>query len=244
MFEKYCKGQRLRALLKQDGAIDTNAGRAISNAFTAPFDRRRSGTLVTDILALSAPTDDDQKGEESALSKDEFSLLSSWYQQHDGSGYNASQLPKRAIRQDSFTRHGARFTTHNVNRQDSHIIVGTNVPENWDAARLDGIILHRDPSGTDNRKKTFLLVRRYKRLAHVDMQHDYYQKFPIAGGRLYYDETRSTELVTDQSLLGHFSLTPQVSRNVAKRHFHSLPLDKVRAFNSQLSISLTLYMCV
>ncbi len=65
------------------------------------------------------------------------------------------------------------------------------------------------------------------------MQHDHYRKFPISGGRIYYDETRSAELVTDQSLLGHFALTPQVSTKISKRHFHSLPLDKVSVFDSK-----------
>ncbi len=53
----FSKGQRLRVLMKQDDAIDTDTGRAVSNAFTASFDKRHSGTLLSDILALSAPTD-------------------------------------------------------------------------------------------------------------------------------------------------------------------------------------------
>lgn len=225
MFEKYCKGQRLRALIKQDGTIHTEAGRAICEAFKASFDRRRSGTLLTDILAFSASMGDDRKeGDRSKLSPEEFGLVSSWYKER---GFDITRISKRASRLDSFTRLGARFTTQEKHRGDSQIIVGSSVPDDWDAARLVGIIVH-DGLATETQRRTFLLVKRYKRPVQIDREHDHYRKYSLAGGRLYYDEQKRMELVTDQNLLGHFARTPQVSTKIAKRHFHSLPLDKVR----------------
>ncbi|KAI9059822.1 hypothetical protein FKP32DRAFT_1535489, partial [Trametes sanguinea] len=144
------------------------------------------------------------------------------------------QLLNRAIRLPSLQIHGVSFRAENDSSKDSNVIYWKDeTRKSTAAARIQEIFSYsyREPDGNIV-EGIYLFVLPYTELNHADVAHDYYRRYPLVGGCLYYDRKDPGVIITPDIVVSHFARTPVVVPAINEPCIHSLPLDKVRTTHS------------
>jgi hypothetical protein len=117
---------------------------------------------------------------------------------------------------------------------DSHILVKTSEDRELVPASIQEIFFHkhgREQSMT-SMQGVFIIFRRYLPLEHEDIEKDHWKRYPVGGGRVYYDQLASNyEFARIGQIVSHFAKTPLTSNDISgltKQCIHVLPLNWVR----------------
>jgi len=198
--------------------------------FHNTFNSDERGTLLSDIRAFSRPlSHNPPRGEASSydLGPTDYKLLKECAQ---GRRTNLS-LTRKVTAHESLVLRGVRYESQMTKLEsssrkivaESHIAFGANIPKEWRAGRIEKIFVHSE--------ETFLLVRPFQELNEVDIVHDHYRGFPIAGGRIYYQSLEPTIVIHRTEIIAHIAYVPSVSEQIKPAHFLALPLDRASVFN-------------
>ena len=122
--------------------------------------------------------------------------------------------------------YGTTYRPRNIAWGDSFILIGTEV--DWKPAQIHSIFSIERPCASGKEIVTLLSVSRFRSLSLSDAALDDYRTFPYSGGRIYYNEQLSQEVIGQGEVLSHFAYTPDVCEKISKEHFHALPLTRVR----------------
>ncbi len=227
MFERYCQSQAFRAVMN-----DTNLPvqmETLRDKFKNIFRETGRGSHRLDLLDF-----DEQKvvfDHQISPSPDALRLLRDWISNSDRSRnlkliYDPSTL--QCCR--SVERFGMTFATSGTSPRNSNVVIG-RVPELWAAGEIKNIIvIHNQTSSTSKLSGQIVFVlQMFDELEGDDIRGDPYRRFPIAGGRIFYDTCLKSKLliVLSDEILCHFVRTTNVLTTIARAHFHALPLDKV-----------------
>ncbi len=133
----------------------------------------------------------------------------------------------------SFESFGLTFATSGVSPRNSNVIIG-HVPELWSAGEIKHIVTVQSQSTSTSELsgRIIFVLQIFDELDGDDICRDPYRRFPIAGGRIFYDTCLRSKLliVPSDEILCHFVRTTNVVTTIARAHFHALPLDKVLEF--------------
>lgn len=244
LFERFCMNQRLIGIINTFG-LNSSLERLVT-AFAQHFGAKEMGTLMSDMRAFeSSPQSMDQHQSKNAEKLDR--LICELLQAYEtGSGVHGlgnsagtnvqswRQAVRLGIKHENFSRYGVSFSATNRVQQDSYVAVGRRVPDDWHAAHILSIFTytHKGPTWElMGHTETYFVVQKYEELTPMDATRDPYRKFPVIGGRLYYDKVKAPELVTPEEILCHFAYTPFEHPHIAPACIHALPLDRVCWFN-------------
>lgn len=227
MFRRYCESQAFRALIGSSGFHDTLE--ALRDKFNDVFgESSSSGTLQADMVDFNGQRIVFDK--QSSLPPDARREVSEYIA--NPSHWHARQCCYAVSELKScqrVQRFGMTFTPSCFSPRDSNVIIGT-VPGDWSAGEIKHI-LSIEESATTSTRPVFFLLRMFKELEGEDIVLDPYRRFPIAGGRVFYDESETRmRVVEGDSILCHFVRTTGVISSIRRSHFHALPLDKVIPF--------------
>ncbi|KAL6299917.1 hypothetical protein BKA93DRAFT_703922, partial [Sparassis latifolia] len=237
MFQRFCMAQRLRALL-HDQSLPF-ALQPLTSAFQKIFASTSHGTLLNDVLSFEAmaqeaapgnATDNNLRGvppKEQRLTTEVVNLLSQFYSAGLEFGRRVPIPRPYGLLRSQYSLRGVSYTPYSSSPRDSHVILGSAA--SWDAGAIHSIVTHTlDAQNRDATTKTFFVVQRYKSLNAQDLAHDHYRAFPLAGGRLYYDELDlNLELLRPNDIACHFAKTPYMCKDIKAVCIHVLPLDRV-----------------
>jgi hypothetical protein len=194
------------------------------------FNSDERGTLLSDIKAFTRPlSHDPPRGKASLhdLGPIDYKLLKEWATRNsvalDSSRYGTAH--------ESLVLRGVRYESQMAKLEsssqriipESHIAFGASVPHEWKAGRIEKIFVHSE--------ETFLLIRPFKELDDLDSRHDHYRRFPIAGGRVYYQSMDPTIVIHRADIRAHIAYVPSVCEQISSAHFLALPLDRVRYYD-------------
>jgi hypothetical protein len=195
----------------------------IVSDFHDTFSSDERGTLLSDIRAFSRPLSPyPPRGLALSinLKPSTYKLLCDWGNEKD----MAIDSSRMALEHKSLVIRGVTFEPQAAESglylSQSHVAFGRGVPHNWIAGKIEMIFSHSND--------TFLLVKPFQGLKDDDIVHDYYRRFPIVGGRIYYQATDSAIIIRWREIISHIAFVPSVSHSIKEKHFLALPLDRVR----------------
>ncbi|KAF8573040.1 hypothetical protein K439DRAFT_1625343 [Ramaria rubella] len=117
--------------------------------------------------------------------------------------------------------------------RDSHILVKTPADTLPSPCSIQDIFAHRHaiPGNSEPIVQTFLIVWRYLELRFEDKKFDYWWKYSVGGGRLYYDDLQEkAEILCVSDIILHFAKTPYALGKLpglSEACIHVLPLNWV-----------------
>lgn len=225
--------------------------------FQHVFDADRRGTHLSDMFALqdhaknllSSEIDDTSiEVVESVerLDRNTRGLYNNWRTLHPT---DAKLLPSnivKTVKKSAIKHRGFVFTTHSRLPRDSFVIYGTGIPDCWDAGQIQSFITVTDSTQAS---RDFAIVKVYCSLRPEDILFDHYRRFPLSGGRIYYQEFMPDAImISRDEIICHFASTPNVMRGILKDHHHVLPLDRVSSaiymksnFNNYENVGLSYF---
>jgi hypothetical protein len=221
MLRHFCKEQQLRALISKQSLPP--ALHPLVDLFKSCFQPKMRGTLFTDISAFTASAHPPSASREYPLTLEVRSGLLSWFSDNQ----LQMHVPYNATPIKSILHRGASYKPAKVSKGDSNVLI-ENVPGDWRAARIHSIFTVKAFEGQIQENRTFIAVQKFARLSSADAVHDLYRRYPLVGGRIYYDELHpKIEVVMLDEITAHFAMTPQVCSKIKRPHIHVLPLDRV-----------------
>ncbi|KAI0042377.1 hypothetical protein FA95DRAFT_1500162 [Auriscalpium vulgare] len=232
MYERFCMGQKLRQIMHRN-----RLGEELQHLLPA-YSRVSSGdvrgTFLNDMLAMeetsssiSDITPPDQS--EVPIPDDILRLLVPQLSVTDAAG--RKRAPRKSyVRRMQIRMRGVLFHTFSSAPRDSFVAIGTSGMDDWRPARIASIIQHTQVlSRVPETTTVFFLVQTFKPLSEEDAAHDPYRRFPIAGGRLYYDRMEETSLLVPvKDVICHIAMTPMRWEGIEESCIHALPIDRVR----------------
>jgi len=153
-------------------------------------------------------------------------LLQTWIRE-ESVGSSEADAPRSCTFLKSVNSGGVLFTPASEHPNDSQIVFGAGVPQDWSAGYIQSIFAVSIPleNGVLTRQ-TFCVVNVLKDLPEDLARDDPYRRFPIAGGRLYQQKTARVKLLRSSEIISHFAGTPDILSKLNMSHIHVLPLDK------------------
>ncbi|KAF8573907.1 hypothetical protein K439DRAFT_1373970 [Ramaria rubella] len=133
---------------------------------------------------------------------------------------------------DSQMTPGDLFVAH----KDSHILVRSDHQSLSKPCIISNIFAHRhmQPGNPKPVVETYLIVREYEELTAEHASFDYWRRYPISGGKLYYNALKTNpQVVNVKNVGGHFAMTPFAAGDVVgidEACIHILPLVWVKVF--------------
>ncbi len=186
LFGNYCQSQAFKVLLNKSHLPEKLE--TLGHKFRSVFNESGgTGTLRLDFASI-----DGEKvvfDPKLSLSSTVLQAVRTWVSKivrdSDQSPiYNPSNI--RCCR--SLERFGMTFSTSQVSPRNSNIIVG-NVPHKWEAGEVKHILavesMATPPS--DPSYVVIILFQKFEELEGQDIANDPYRRFPISGGRIFYD---------------------------------------------------------
>lgn len=222
--------RRMRAIMSTGGLLPGTFS-PIVERFNTAFRPLGKGSLTVDMAEFSSDSslhsfrETDERSIATPAPRPLREALRRWVvQQPDISDL----IPPTVISYDKKVDiSGTTYKPYNVARGDSLILVGTEV--DWKPARIHSIFSIEQPTASGKGSITLLSISRFRPLSLHDAVFDNYRAFPYAGGRIYYSEELSQEVIGLREVLSHFAYTPNVCEKISREHFHALPLTRVRS---------------
>ena len=147
---------------------------------------------------------------------------------------------------------GQRFQTRNSSSFSNSKVVFTapctpreDFPQgDWRIGCIQSIFQYDGDTSKGSNSQTFIVVDEYRPLSPAHIPFDHFRKFPLLGGRLYYEKFRSKPvLLAIEDVLGHFGYTQmEVSgivdtEGLAISCVHAKPFVKDRKVAPQTMLS-------
>ena len=231
MLNRFCLTQNLRALM-QPGQLPSEIHGLLPD-FEKTFNSGEQGTLLNDSLGLEELSEQDLDNESwtirstTSLTGEPGRLLQAWLK---NAGKPVAPRPLVSFRSE-LRLAGQTFepsTTPNFGNSKIVFVLDERKPTEWSAGCITKIISHTLSS---MEKITFVLVDVYAPVSGEDARVDYFRRFPIGGGGLFYQRVQRKVLLPSDKILGHFLYTGQNWKAIKELHFHALPLVRVRNLN-------------
>ena len=238
LFERMCMTQRLKGLISSCKVIGHHLKPFIDwlEDFLTPTVK---GTVLKNLTSVNTQQDVSQ-GEECWLRKEvlkhlEELLVCMGKQQgtkttkYHGDTSNHVQgtaivVHPRARQYNKFCHRGTTFSPSSFSTQDSHVVIGKGVPNDWYAGKIKQIFTY--PLGLSS--KGYFVVQKFRELSDQEATGDPYHLHPFVKGRLYHPKLEDKiELVGSEEVIAHFAHTPHNRQEFGFSCFHALPLDKV-----------------
>lgn len=190
---------------------------------------KRVGTLAADMPEANPKKKSDAPRKEIDHSE-VFSLLRMWCRERQfhppSDDVQIQWLPQVSVQ-------GIVYRRKDDLPRDCHIVIGDITNGQWCAADIIDIFhFVSDTVDGDGRheERTFLVLREYEELNARHTAIDQYRKFPIVGGKVFYNRfKRHRTLLSVDEPFAHFVKTAQVYESrISEPHFHACPLDKVK----------------
>ncbi|KAI0055508.1 hypothetical protein BV25DRAFT_1815452 [Artomyces pyxidatus] len=237
MFQHLCMNQRLRNVIHHAELPDSVKEIALS--FDKIYKQKNRGTLLNDMLASQASLEDsptkptaEQAGSDRVFLAPEYVELVRARMEYE-SASTSSPLPRFSGRigilvqmHTQLHRRGVTYSIYDHSPRDSYVVLGKNVPEDWRAGRIHKMFTYTRKG--EEKGNTYIVVHKFKTLTETDAKFDFYRRFPLIAGRLYYEALEPDfELVGLEDIISHFAHTPYSSPDLSTSCVHVLPLDRV-----------------
>lgn len=245
MLRQFTRSQNLRAFLQPENLPASIHG--LLPAYHKVFNSDLRGTLLHDTLTYDENYDRKaeimtwSQREEQRLKAEVYDLLMNWVNRFDvnnkrrRSAALKEPCSARAFMRTQIKWLGQTFHTHapalfGVDKVVSNSLVifpdgqgdGT-----WSAGRIRKIFSHRHPN-TSEYVRTFFVIEEYAPLRPSDIPFDIYRRFPILGGRIFYNKFKgSLVLRSTDEILGHFGHTHREFEGIEEDCIHVYPFIKV-----------------
>ena len=237
MFHAFCHKQNLQILIKQLWAANCEQNiQSVVEDYIRSFQSDSRGTLTGDLLAFRdddpCPVDTDRlEGRDlEELPVEVAQDVKAWFAVNAPLLHEGTQINPYIVPLGKLQDRGATYRPMNASDGDSNVIFTLNGGHKWRAGRVSRIFCYYKHVREGVKiMQNFLLVKEYARLKGSHAILDPYRKFPIAGGRLFYEEFRPTiRLLTVSDISCQYALTPRQLPKTSISCVHVLPLDKVR----------------
>lgn len=244
MLKSICQGANLRALLS-DASVARHVGELVE-AYRRFMNEDQRGTRIRDSLSHAKSAMD---GVGQSRSKSSSNLPASTYanlitllnadsteegqvryvaQLHDQPQAPALiSVSRSAIKCKKVMISGVTYQPHGASSPNSHILYRLGgLPV---AGRIEEVYVHtRKGSSGQDIEDTFLAVKKYLPLSEVDAEHDNHRKYPLVGGKLYYDAVASeVDIIRPSAIVCHCAKTELLHPFIPQPLLHILPLDRV-----------------
>lgn len=251
MLLQFTRSQNLRALLQPQNVSPAIHG--LLSAYRKIFTSDLRGTLLHDALSYdeSYTRMDEEvtwsRKDEKRLSSTVYELLVDWVchrgerQNRSGQKSESSKVRERCSARCFKRNHikwlGQTFNTHTIPLLETDRVIGNSLivfpDENgdgsWAAGRISEIFshTHQDSTGAD-KTFTFFVIEQYSALREDHIQFDNYRKFPVLGGRIFYNAFNpQLVLRSAEEILGHFGYTARNFPGIEEDCIHVYPFIKV-----------------
>ncbi|KAH9941081.1 hypothetical protein B0H21DRAFT_710687 [Amylocystis lapponica] len=236
LLTRFCCRQNIRALFAS-ASLPAPLHPIVASFFDT-FQSDIRGTLLSDMLALQEPYSIDAPAEEEVRAKDHVTLhndilrpLESWIQLHDGYRVGNTSTNPFAVPLKTLEDQGIVYKEGRSSPGDSQVIFKLGDKDAWRAGRIRQIFKHTRAHQGSRRSiaQTFLAVDEYLPLSAEHAVLDPFRKFPVAGGRLFYNKYEPLPVIlTAEDVVCQFAFIrrsfPGIQESVDFAHV--LPLDK------------------
>lgn len=236
MTVQFCQGQNMRALLRQEEL--PKELHALLPAYERKLNADTRGTLLNDLMADIADTFDLKPKEPSrGRTPEVVGQLSTAIHKLLETRLAAGKISsKRLYKKTVFEWAGQRFQTRDSSSfSDSKVVFSAphSPPEDfpqgdWRIGCIQSIFQYSEDNSEGSNLQTFIVVDEYRPLNAGHIPFDHFRKFPLLGGRIYYEKFRSTPvLLAIEDVLGHFGYTQMEVPGIVDSE--GLPINCVHA---------------
>lgn len=218
MFERFCAGQNIRALMRE-GITTDDYITPLQTRFLDIFASDARGTLLNDLCAFESTQLTYGNHTRTTVLEPELDQLLC----RTLVGQNGCRTSKRRVlSQRSVTLQGTTYSCSDVSQGDSQIVYGNYPRGPWRAGQISKIFVHRGHA--------YFVVLQFRELSPEHQGYDHYRLFPGVGGKLTYgpDHLESGRvLLRLEDIRCHFAAIPHINQAVPRPCVHVLPLDRV-----------------
>jgi len=242
MLNAICRGANIRSMLC-DPEVAEILGELIE-AYRANMNEDQRGTRIRDAITFSVYNEGEgvvgRQPKTVNLDAATYGSLLYLLNAEFGDATYVRELTKKSTGQISLssqatkchkvTISGVSYQPYELSSKNSNVLFQRTASSRPIAGRIREVYRHsrKMPSG-QMAEETFLVVDQYAELSPSDAAHDHYRRYPLVGGRLYYDGVHpDTCLVRPSAILCHCAKTPTTSAFINHPLLHLLPLDRVR----------------
>lgn len=229
MFNNFCAGQELRALMSSK-TLPEPIVKQLVPAFQQSFGVRNRGTLLNDMLAFNEKDADIQNSTRLTRLKRGMENRLREKLRHRGLIGDGphSALGEEVLLQRSITRRGVRFCPKSVSLGDSQVVFGDLPNGRWGAGNIKEIVVWPRRNAGQVEYYTFFIVEELLPLSSQHAGYDTYRAYHTLAGMLWYKRTTES-LIAFDDVVCHYACTPRPAGQFSIPHdcVHVLPLDRV-----------------